>query len=203
MRARYRPAIAGAAAIVMLAGSVSCGDVVRQGKAPCPHRRRAHCKAALVQNLEIGCFYPVRRPDAGRRVTVIFNDVARGDDAISIPRMLGTDKIGMAPYMLLNSVTINRYALRHRADGRNTPGVERHFRSTGAVTVTLTASPSVVPVEIVRHQQQARTTLRSLASFGGDYSCTIAEIRSRRPTRWAPISRPKDTTNQLSDTRPD
>ena len=34
MRARYRPAIAGAAAIVMLAGSVSCGDVVRQGNAP-------------------------------------------------------------------------------------------------------------------------------------------------------------------------
>ena len=34
MRASYRPVIAGAAAIVVLAGSASCGDVVRQGKAP-------------------------------------------------------------------------------------------------------------------------------------------------------------------------
>ena len=51
------------------------------------------------------------------------------------------------------------------------------FPVDGAVTATVTATPTVVPFEIVRHQQKLEQPLRSLASFGGRlFISTIAEI---------------------------
>ena len=99
MRASYRPVIAGAAAIGLLAGSVSCGDVVRQGRAPVivvvdsvagrlGRRARKH-----------GRFSAVRRPDARRPAvdgeTLRAGHLQRrgtGDDATSSPRTPGPDQ---------------------------------------------------------------------------------------------------------------
>ena len=75
-------------------------------------------------------------------------------------------------------MTINRYRITYiRADGRNTPGVDVPFPVDGAVTATLRPTPTVVPFEMVRHQQKLEQPLRSLASFGGRlFISTIAEI---------------------------
>ncbi len=51
------------------------------------------------------------------------------------------------------------------------------FPVDGAVTATLGSTPTVVPFEMVRHQQKLEQPLRSLANFGGRlFISTIAEI---------------------------
>jgi hypothetical protein len=176
MRASYRPLIAGAAAIVLLAGSVSCGDVVRQGKAPV---------IVVVDTMEAasgadpGSMSAFLLSDVQTLVDdspVIFNDVAEATMRL-IPKDAGTGVTTLDPTSW-NAVTINRYRITYiRADGRNTPGVDVPFPVDGAVTATLSATPIVVPFEIVRHQQKLEQPLRSLASFGGRlFISTIAEV---------------------------
>ena len=59
----------------------------------------------------------------------------------------------------------------------DTPGVDVPFPVDGGITATVSQTPSVVPFEIVRHQQKLEQPLRSLASFGGRlFITTIAEI---------------------------
>jgi hypothetical protein len=176
MRARYRPAIAGAAAIVMLAGSVSCGDVVRQGKAPVLIVVDSVQAASGAAPGDMGAFLLSDVQTLVDDSPVIFNDVAEATMHI-IPKDVGTGLNSLAP-TAWNAVTINRYRITYiRADGRNTPGVDVPFAVDGAVTVTVTATPSVVPFEIVRHQQKLEQPLRSLANFGGRlFITTIAEI---------------------------
>jgi hypothetical protein len=176
MRARYRPAIAGAAAIVTLAGSVSCGDVVRQGKAPVLIVVDSVQAASGAAPGNMGGFLLSDVQTLVDGSPVIFNDVAEATMHL-IPKDVGTGLNSLAP-TAWNAVTINRYRITYiRADGRNTHGVDVPFPVDGVVTVTLTASPSVVPFEMVRHQQKLDQPLRSLVSFGGRlFITTIAEI---------------------------
>jgi hypothetical protein len=110
------------------------------------------------------------------RVPVIYNDVAQATMRL-IPKDGGTGAVNLNPTPW-NAVTINRYRITFiRADGRNTPGVDVPFPVDGAVTATLSPTPTVVPFEIVRHQMKLEQPLRSLANFGGNrFISTIAEI---------------------------
>ncbi len=110
------------------------------------------------------------------RVPVIFNDVGQVTMRL-IPKDAGTGAVSLSPTPW-NSVTINRYRITYiRADGRNTPGVDVPFSVDGAVTATLSSTPTVVPFEMVRHQQKLEQPLRSLANSGGRlFITTIAEI---------------------------
>lgn len=184
MRASYRPAIAGAAAIALLAGSVSCGDVVRQGKAPVLVVVDAVEAASGAAPGTMGGFLLsdvqtlVDQTVGGEtvRVPTIFNDIGRATMRL-IPKDAGNGQNSLAPTPW-NAVTINRYRITFiRADGRNTPGVDVPFPVEGAVTATLSSTPTAVPFEIVRHQQKLEQPLRALASFGGRlFISTIAEI---------------------------
>jgi len=176
MRARYRPAIAGAAAIVTLAGSVSCGDVVRQGKGPVLIVVDSVQAASGAAPGDMGGFLLSDVQTLVDDSPVIFNDVAEATMHV-IPKDVGNGQNSLAPTPW-NAVTINRYRITFiRADGRNTPGVDVPFPVDGAVTVTVTAAPTTVPFEIVRHQQKLDQPLRSLANFGGRlFISTIAEI---------------------------
>jgi hypothetical protein len=184
MRASYRPVVAGMAVIALFGGAVSCGDVVREGKAPV---------IVVVDNLEaasgaepgnLGGFLLsdvqtlVEQTVGGEtvRVPVIYNDVAQATMRL-IPKDGGTGAVNLSPTPW-NAVTINRYRITFiRADGRNTPGVDVPFPVDGAVTATLSPTPTVVPFEIVRHQMKLEQPLRSLANFGGNrFISTIAEI---------------------------
>jgi hypothetical protein len=184
MRASFRPVIAGAAVVVLLAGSVSCGNVTDQGKAPVTVVVDLVEAASGADPGSMGGFLLsdvqtlVEQNVDGETVLVpvIFNDVARATMRL-IAKDAGNGQNVLAPTSF-NAVTINRYHITFiRADGRNTPGVDVPFAVDGAVTATLTQTPSVVPFEIVRHQAKLEQPLRSLASFGGRlFISTIAEI---------------------------
>lgn len=184
MRARYRAVIGRAAAVVLLAGSVSCGNIAEQGKAPVTVIIDSLEAASGAEPGNMGGFLLsdvqtlVDQEVGGEtvRVPVIFNDVARATMRL-ITKDGGNQQNSLAPTPW-NAVTINRFHINFiRADGRNTPGVDVPYPVDGALTATLTMTPTTVPFEIVRHQQKLEQPLRSLASFGGRvFISTIAEI---------------------------
>jgi len=184
MRARYRRAITGAAVITLVAGVVSCGDVAQQGRAPVIVVVDSMQAASGAEPGELGGFLLsdvqtlVDETVGGEevQVPVIYNDVAQATMRI-IPKDAGTGAVNLNPTPW-NAVTLNRYRIVYiRADGRNTPGVDVPHPVDGALTATLTSTPTVVPFEIVRHQQKLEQPLRSLANFGGKlFISTIAEI---------------------------
>ena len=176
MRARYRPVIAGAAAVVMLAGSVSCGDVVRQGTSPALIVVDSLQAASGAEPGNMSGFLLSDVQTLVDDSPTIFNDIAQATMHI-IAKDVGNGQNSLAPTPW-NAVTINRYRINYiRADGRNTPGVDVPFPVDGAVTATITSTPTTVPFEIVRHHQKLEQPLRSLANFGGRlFIATIAEV---------------------------
>ena len=184
MRAMHRSIVTRVAAVALVAGSVSCGDVVKQDRAPVlvvidsmeaasgddPGTMRGFLLSDVQTLVE-------QQVDGETvRVPTIFNDVGQATMRI-IPKDAGNGAVNLAPSPW-NNVTINRYHIAFlRADGRNTPGVDVPFPVDGAVTATLGSTATVVRFEIVRHQQKLEQPLRSLANFGGRlFISTIAEI---------------------------
>jgi hypothetical protein len=184
MRAMHRSVIRRVAAVALAAGSVSCGDVVRQDRAP------VLIVVDLVEaasGADLGTMSGFLLSDVqtlidqqvgGQTVQVptIFNDIGQATMRI-IPKDAGNGSVSLSPSPW-NSVTINRYRINYiRADGRNTPGVDVPYPVDGGVTATLTSTPTIVPFEMVRHQQKLEQPLRALANFGGRlFISTIAEI---------------------------
>ena len=184
MRASHRAIVRGVAAIGLLSGSVSCGNVVRQDQAPVivvvdSVEAASGAQPGTMNRFLLSDVQTMVEQQVGGetvRVPVIFNDLAQATMRI-IPKDAGNGAISLAPTPL-NNVTINRYRITFiRADGRNTPGVDVPYPVDGAVTATIGATPTVVGFEMVRHQQKLEQPLRSLANFGGRlFISTIAEI---------------------------
>lgn len=184
MRASHRRMFRGVVTVALIAGSVSCGEVVRQDRAPVLVVVDSIEAASGADPGNMGGFLlsdvqtlvEQQVDGATVRVPVIFNDVAQASMRI-IPKDAGNGAVSLAPTPW-NNVTINRYHIEFiRADGRNTPGVDVPFPVDGAVTATLGSTPVTVPFEMVRHQQKLEQPLRALANFGGRlFISTIAEI---------------------------
>jgi hypothetical protein len=184
MRAIHRSIIRRVAAVALVAGSVSCGDVVRQDRAPVlvvidSMEAASGADPGTMSGFllsDVQTLVEQQVDGATVRVPTIFNDVGQATMRI-IPKDAGNGAVSLSPSPW-NNVTINRYRISFlRADGRNTPGVDVPFPVDGAVTATLGSTPVVVPFEMVRHQQKLEQPLRSLANFGGRlFISTIAEI---------------------------
>ena len=186
MRARIRSMMVRIVAMGALAGSVSCGDVVRDSRAPVIVVVDSIQAASGAEPAEMGGFLlsdvqtlvqqEAADGSGNVRVPVIFNDLGQVTMRL-IPKDAGTGAVNLNPTPW-NAVTINRYRITFiRADGRNTPGVDVPYPVDGAVTATVTATPTVIPFEMVRHQQKLEQPLRSLASFGGRlFITTIADM---------------------------
>jgi hypothetical protein len=184
MRAIHRSIITRVAAGALVGASVSCGDVVMQDRAPVLVVIDSMEAASGADPATMGGFLLsdvqtlVEEQVDGEtvRVPTIFSDVGQATMRI-IPKDAGNGAVSVAPSPW-NNVTINRYHISFlRADGRNTPGVDVPFPVDGAVTATLGSTPTVVPFEMVRHQQKLEQPLRSLANLGGRlFISTIAEI---------------------------
>jgi hypothetical protein len=189
MCARYRPVITCVAAVIALMASVSCGDVVRQGKAPVIIVIDDLSAASGADPGGMGGFLLsdvetlVEATVGGQTVNVptIFNDIAQATMRL-IPKDGGNGSTNLNPTPW-NAVTLNRYRITFiRADGRNVPGVDVPHPVDGAVTATLTATPTIVPFEIVRHQMKLEPPLISLSRVSGSqgggriFISTIAEI---------------------------
>ncbi|HKY20050.1 MAG TPA: hypothetical protein VJM31_02425 [Vicinamibacterales bacterium] len=175
MRAIFSSMTTGAAAVALLAGSISCGDVARQGRSPA---------MLIVDSLQgasgaaPGTFSTFLLSDVQTIVEsqpTFFNDVGQA----SLRLVLKDQGAGSASPSTLNAVNLNRYhVVFRRADGRNTPGVDVPFPVDGGVTRTIAGNDVVaVSFEIVRHQAKLEQPLRSLANFGGRlFITTIAEV---------------------------
>jgi len=184
MRAIFRSGIAGAAAAAALAGSISCGDVARQGKSPSMLVIDSLQAASGAEPGNLSAFLlsdVVTRVDQTingetKRVPTIFNDVGQANLRLVLKDQ-GTDGAGVNP-STLNAVTLNRYHVNYlRADGLNKKGIDVPWPIDGAVTATLTGGSVVVPFEIVRHQAKLETPLIAMASGGGRiFISTIAEV---------------------------
>ena len=180
----HRSIVPRIAAVALVAGSVSCGDVVKQDRAPVLVVIDSMEAASGADPGTMGGFLlsdvqtlVAQQVDGETvRAPTIFNDVGQATMRI-IPKDAGNGAVSLSPSPW-NNVTINRYHIAFlRADGRNTPGVDVPFPVDGAVTATLGSTATVVRFEMVRHQQKLEPPLRSLASFGGRlFISTIAEI---------------------------
>lgn len=184
MRAILRQGVRVIAAVALLAGSVSCGDVARQDRSPviviidtleaASGADPGNMSGFLLSDVQT----LVEQQVNGETVMVptIFNDVGEVTMRI-INKDAGNGTVSLLPTPW-NNVTINRYRISYiRADGRNTPGVDVPYPVDGAVTATIGSTPTTVAFEVVRHQQKLEQPLRALANFGGRlFISTIAEI---------------------------
>ena len=160
----------GLAAILL--GTTSCGDMVRQGKAP----------SFLVIDSLAGASGAVPGQYGGTlQADVVTNSTRFEDLGQAQLRILlkdpGAPGATAAPSPL-NAITVNRYHVAYRrADGRNVQGVDVPYDFDGAVTATVTTSATQVVFALVRIQAKLEPPLRALASLGGAVAIsTIADV---------------------------
>ena len=170
MRTRIR--LIGLAAIV--AASVSCGDVVRQGSSPVflvidqltasagGKGTSATGSGFLLSDVITNITTPDPcKPDSP--CPTVFNDTGS-----AILRAPLKDTGATAPLSATsnNEVTINRLHIEYvRADGRNTPGIDVPFPFDSAVTGTISAGGTLtLGFELVRHVAKEESPLIQLRS---------------------------------------
>jgi hypothetical protein len=167
---------------VLAAASVSCGDVVRQGRAP------VFLVIDVLQgspgNTTPGPFGNPLVSDVLTNVTApapcsptspcptIFNDLGQ-----AVLRMVPKDVVNVTAPSSNNAVTITRYRVTYRrTDGRNTQGVDVPYAFDGAVTGTVPPTGTLtLSFEVVRHVAKAEPPLAQLVSNPAIIT-TIAEI---------------------------
>lgn len=171
--------------VALIAGTSSCGDVVRQGRAPVflvidrlEAARGGPNEADFVGTLFSDVITNITSPapcTESSPCPTVFPDSGRVTLRI-VPKDLGTPTVPTV-VSTNNEVTINRYRVTYRrADGRNTPGVDVPYPFDGAVTGTVTTAGSVALVfEMVRHIAKYEAPLIQLKSSPTIIS-SIAEV---------------------------
>jgi hypothetical protein len=143
----------------LIAATASCGDVVRQGRAP----------VFLVIDQLVGA----NGNDPNTFFNVLLSDVITNNSPFNdpgqvtlriVPKDVGT--ITPTPLSTNNDVTITRYrVLYRRADGRNTPGIDVPYGFDGAVTGTVgAASVLTLGFQLVRNVAKRETPLVQLVT---------------------------------------
>ena len=172
----------GLAAIV--AASISCGDVVRQGRAPVYlvidtlQAAQGNRPTTLVSVLTSDVVTNVTSPDpctAARPCPTVFNDVGSAQLRLSL-KDIGSPSTPSRP-TTNNDVTITRIHINYRrADGRNTPGVDVPYPWDAAATVTVPSSGNAtIAFELVRHAAKEESPLFQLRSSPSIIN-TITEV---------------------------
>lgn len=166
------------------AAGASCGNVVRQGRAPV---------YLVIDKLEAAPgaspdqFGGLLQSDVLTVVTqggscsktnpcpTIFNDVGRATLRASL-KDIGTTANPATPTSN-NDVTIDRYHVDYvRADGRNTPGVDVPYPWDGAATGTIPAGGTLqIGFELVRHTAKGEPPLVQLVT-SSTVITTIAQV---------------------------
>ncbi|HZR24870.1 MAG TPA: hypothetical protein VFA59_14855 [Vicinamibacterales bacterium] len=160
-------------ALTVLLATTSCGDVVRNGRAPVilvinslqgahgntPTNLSGFLNSDVITNLTTPPPCTTNTP-----CPTIFNDVGQAVLSLAL-KDVGTTAAPTAASSN-NQVTINRVHIEYtRADGRNTPGVDVPFAFDGAVTGTVPASGTFnLSFELVRHVAKEESPLVQLQS---------------------------------------
>ncbi len=170
--------------LVVASAAASCGDVVREGRAPVfmvidqlvAQSGRQGGTAGGFLNSDVITY--VRSPapcTPASPCPTIFNDVGTVTLRLS-QKNIGTPLAPAAP-STNNDVTVTRYrVVFRRADGRNTPGVDVPYSFDGAATGTVPVGGTLaLGFELVRHVAKQESPLVQLASSPTIIS-TIADI---------------------------
>ena len=172
---RHRIRLAGLAACVLAA--VSCGDVVRDGRAPVflvinslsgafggtPTKLSGNVTSDVITNVTTGGTCSTASP-----CPTVFNDVGQVVIGASL-KDIGTAASPTAATSN-NAVTITRIHVQYRrTDGRNTQGVDVPFAFDGAATGTVNVgAPVTLGFELVRNvakQESPLVQLRTSSAF--------------------------------------
>jgi hypothetical protein len=173
------------ATLIVVASTVSCGDVARQGGGPMflvidrlqasrgaiePGPLTDTLLADVLTIVTSGGLCSMEKP-----CPTVFNDTGVVTLRLS-PKDVGTLGVGNEP-STNNQVTINRYRIVYRrADGRNTPGVDVPYSWEGASTATVPATGTAsLGFELVRHTTKKESPINQLASSSVIIT-TIADI---------------------------
>jgi hypothetical protein len=158
-----------------LAASVSCGDVVRQGRAPVIlvieslAGARGSNPSTFGNPLISDVITNVTSPapcTSDSPCPTVFGDP--GQVVLRIqPKDIGTPGAPTTP-SATNAVTLYRYRVTYRrADGRNTPGVDVPFAFDGALTATVFyGAGTTVGFELVRNDAKVESPLVQLRTSG-------------------------------------
>jgi hypothetical protein len=176
--------MAAAGTLAVLLGSVSCGNVSRTGRSPSflvidsLTAANGAIPGTFSGFLDSDVVTLVKQTINGvdTRVPTIFDDPGKVTLHIVLKDQ-GAPGVQTAPSNL-NAVTVNRYHVQFvRADGRNIQGVDVPYAFDGAVTATVTAGPTELGFEMVRHQAKEEPPLKAMAGGGGSlFISTIAYV---------------------------
>jgi hypothetical protein len=137
----------------VVAASVSCGDVVRQGRSP---------SVLVIDELKSATGHTLQSDvvDMSTTPCSVSNRCAFSDSAeVTLSVVMKDVTIAATDN---NLVTINRYHVEYaRADGRNTPGVDVPYPFDGAMTGTV---PMTLSFELVRPVAKQESPLVQLAT---------------------------------------
>jgi hypothetical protein len=184
MKARLRQLTTAFAAMAAVLGSASCGQMVRQGKAPAfliidlLQAASGAAASAFGGTLASDVVTLIDRTVGGVtvRVPTLFADPGRVTLRLQL-KDAGVPGNSTAP-SAINAITVNRYHVSYRrSDGRNVQGVDVPYAFDGAITVTVATSPVAADFVLVRVQAKEEAPLAALANGGGriDIS-TIADV---------------------------
>ena len=172
------------AVVVSVMASVSCGDVVRQGRSPSflvidtLAGSSGATPGTFGQTLESDVVTNVTQTVGGQQVKVptVFEDGGQVQLRILL-KDPGSPGAPASPSNI-NAITINRYRVVYRrADGRNTPGVDVPYPFDGAVTATITNTPVQLGFILVRIQAKLEAPLKTLVGGGGSVAIsTIGDV---------------------------
>lgn len=145
--------------VALAAAATSCGDVVRTGRSPAylvidalngiQGKATAGTPAStLISDVITNITSPAPCTPTAPCPTV-FGDSGQASVHIAL-KDAGSGTIAPSPTEV-NTITIDRVHVDYtRADGRNTPGVDVPYAFDGAITVTVTASPTTFGFPLVR-----------------------------------------------------
>jgi len=148
------------------AATVSCGDVVRDGRSPV---------YLIVDSLVV----------KDNQATLLSDVLTKGsisNDLATVTLRMSLKDIGATATVtqpsLNNEVTINRYRVVYRrADGRNTPGVDVPYGFDGAATGTIAVGGTLkIVFELVRHIAKEESPLIQLRFTNGNTPPAISTI---------------------------
>jgi hypothetical protein len=170
MRSRQSPGVFITVLLLAIAASVSCGDVVRQGRSPVilvvntlqaasggGHGANVF-SGTLVSDVQVLVTTPPPCSPQSPCPTVF-------DDSGQATLSLAPKDVGIAPTSN-NQVTITRYHVEFvRADGRNNQGVDVPYAFDGAATATVPATgTATIAFELVRHTAKLESPLVELVN---------------------------------------
>jgi hypothetical protein len=176
MNARIRHTRVVAAAAAILLGSASCGDVNRQGRSPSILIIDSLTAASGAASGQFGGFLLSDVVTVKSSVATIFDDLGKATLRTTL-KDLGSPALEATP-TALNAIMLTWYhVFFHRADGRNTQGVDVPYAFDGAVTATITATTVDVGFELVRSSAKMEAPLLALRNLGGRLEIeTIADV---------------------------